>query len=268
MSAAVPPLRQEVRVGDADLNVLDWGGDGPAVLLAHAHTGQAWQLGPLAEALRAGGLRAVAYDRRGYGGSSRGADYQTSHQGEDARCVIDALDLSSVHVCGMAAGGGAVLDLAFLQPDRVRTLAMVCSFMGRPAGEWAGAGLPVPAIDEDPVALEVSPAFATRQPEAVRVWAEAVAAARASGAGEPMQARAEVPSQTDFANRLRALGDRLLVISGGKDRLFTPRMAAQASALWPEARHEVLASAAHIPSLECPDALAGLLIRHIAGSSS
>jgi|GEM_PF-3597205 len=269
MSESMLPLRRRVPAGDAELDVVDWGGEGSAVLLAHAHTGQAKQLGLLAEILRAGGLRVLAYDRRGYGKSSRGSDYGTSRQGEDACAVLDAMGIETVHACGMAAGGGTMLDLAFLYPGRVRSIAVVCSFMGRHAGEWAGPGHAVPSVDEDPVALEVSSSFAARHPEVVRAWSEVVAEARASGAGQPAQPFAMAAlERADFVGWGKEFNDRLLVISGGEDRLFTPRMAESARRFWPQARHETLASTAHVPSLECPGELAKVLTSHICRSKS
>jgi pimeloyl-ACP methyl ester carboxylesterase len=44
---------------------------------------------------------------------------------EDLVAVLDALDLSAVHVCGMSMGGFVAVDLAMRFPDRVHSLVLV-----------------------------------------------------------------------------------------------------------------------------------------------
>lgn len=87
----------------------DSGGSGPAVVLVHgwpaSHKMFEPQMAPLVEA----GYRVVAYDRRGFGDSSKpwtGYDYDTF--AADLKAVLDTLDLRDAALVGFSMGGGEV----------------------------------------------------------------------------------------------------------------------------------------------------------------
>jgi len=94
----------------------------PRALLIHglASDADAW-------AARADALDAIAYDRRGYGGSAAPEPYGATtveEQSEDAARVLDALDAPPVVVAGDGFGALVALDLARRHPARVRALAL------------------------------------------------------------------------------------------------------------------------------------------------
>lgn len=104
------------------LAVLDFGGDGPPVLLLHGLAGYAGEWTQTASWLTER-ARVVAYDARGHGGSERfPADVSRTAQVEDAVCVIGALELGRVVVIGQSLGGQTALLLAADRPDLVRGL--------------------------------------------------------------------------------------------------------------------------------------------------
>src|ERR1700712_1851065 len=86
----------------------DWGSGKPVVFihgwpLSH----EMWEY-QLTE-LPAHGLRCIAYDRRGFGKSSKpwgGYDYDTL--ATDLKAVLDELDLNNVTLVGFSMGGGEV----------------------------------------------------------------------------------------------------------------------------------------------------------------
>jgi len=89
-------------------------GDGPAVLLVHGLASDAEALRPVAEALAAGGARAIAYDRRGYGGSGAPEPYEgttVEEQAEDAAALLGALRAAPAVVAGEGFGALVALDL-------------------------------------------------------------------------------------------------------------------------------------------------------------
>jgi alpha-beta hydrolase superfamily lysophospholipase len=126
-------------------------GDGPAVLLMHGWGGRAAQLLPLAEALAARGLRAVALDAPGHGasGPSRlGRGQSTFFDFADA--LLEASALLGPAVALAAHSGGAVAaHLALrggLAPERVVLLAPMAG-PARYADRYREAlGLP-PGVD-------------------------------------------------------------------------------------------------------------------------
>lgn len=82
-------------------------GTGQPVILIHGwpHTSAMWeyQLNDLVN----GGYRVIAYDRRGFGNSSRpwdGYDYDTL--ADDLKALIDQLQLENVTLVGFSMGGG------------------------------------------------------------------------------------------------------------------------------------------------------------------
>ena len=92
-----------------NLHYTDTGGEGRPVVLIHGWplTGLSWadQEGALVDS----GYRAIAYDRRGFGGSDKpetGYDYDTF--AADLAGLLDGLDLTDVTLVGFSMGGGEV----------------------------------------------------------------------------------------------------------------------------------------------------------------
>lgn len=73
-------------------------------------------------------FQVVLYDHRGTGRSARDPlppSYSVTNLAEDLRIVLDGLGIASAHIVGHAAGGIAGLELARLEPDRLRSLTIV-----------------------------------------------------------------------------------------------------------------------------------------------
>jgi pimeloyl-ACP methyl ester carboxylesterase len=91
-----------------ELYVKDWGAGRPVVLM-HGWPLSSDTFDELASALADAGLRAVAYDRRGFGRSSQpwsGYDYDTL--ADDLAAVMDTLSLDEATLVGFSMGGGEV----------------------------------------------------------------------------------------------------------------------------------------------------------------
>ncbi len=90
------------------LNYVDYGQGSPVVLIhGWPLSGASWEY-QLAE-LPLHGVRAIAYDRRGFGQSSKpwdGYDYDTL--ADDLKALLDHLDLQDVTLVGFSMGGGEV----------------------------------------------------------------------------------------------------------------------------------------------------------------
>lgn len=84
-------------------------GSGKPVVLIHgwplSHASWEHQLSELPKH----GLRVVAYDRRGFGASSKPwSGYDYDHFADDLKAVLDTLDLNDVTLVGFSMGGGEV----------------------------------------------------------------------------------------------------------------------------------------------------------------
>ncbi len=102
-------------------------GRGSPVLLIHetAATQAVWK--PLAEAL-ARELRAIAYDRRGWGASSEPDDYRRTtieEQSEDAAAVLEATADEPAIVCGAGVGAVIALDLMLRRDELVSAAVLI-----------------------------------------------------------------------------------------------------------------------------------------------
>jgi pimeloyl-ACP methyl ester carboxylesterase len=96
-------------------------GDGPPVLLVHGGAEDADMLAPLATALASRGRRAIRYDRRGTGASSR-ADWPgggADQHADDAARLLQDLMAAPATVLGFSSGGLVALALAARHPDLV-----------------------------------------------------------------------------------------------------------------------------------------------------
>ena len=91
-----------------ELNYVDYGQGNPVVLIHGWPLDlQSWEY-QLAE-LPLHGVRVVAYDRRGFGKSSKPWDgYNYDTLADDLKAVLDQLDLQNVTLVGFSMGGGEV----------------------------------------------------------------------------------------------------------------------------------------------------------------
>lgn len=119
----------DVRVGDLTFDALAAGpSDGTAVLLLHGfpQTSHSWrhQIAALADA----GLRAVAFDQRGYSPRARPSNddaYRLEHLVGDVLGVADALGMERFHVVGHDWGGFVAWQLAARHPQRLHSVVSV-----------------------------------------------------------------------------------------------------------------------------------------------
>jgi pimeloyl-ACP methyl ester carboxylesterase len=133
------PGRRAQLPGGARVNLLERG-QGPAIVLVHGLPGLGYDWRPLPERLAAQGARVVAYDRVGYGHSSRrepGDPFTCEQNASELLELLELLDLSDATLVGWSYGGGVVLRAALRQPGRIGRLVAIGSvgpaFEGEPA---------------------------------------------------------------------------------------------------------------------------------------
>jgi pimeloyl-ACP methyl ester carboxylesterase len=125
-----------------ELAALDWGGDGPPLLLQHPNGFCAGVFDPLAQRLR-DEYRPIAVDVRGHGASERPtdlADCTFLDGARDVLAVLEALDVREVVALGHSLGGAVTVLVDWLRPGTVRK-ALLCeaiAFPLPPHGEGRG----------------------------------------------------------------------------------------------------------------------------------
>ena len=111
------------------LEVLDWGGTGPAVVLLAGSGGTAHVYDDLAPQL-VDSFRVVGITRRGHGLSSRARDtlaYTIDTLTADIRAVLDSLGIRRASLVGHSIAGAEITRFAARWPDRVEKLVYLDS---------------------------------------------------------------------------------------------------------------------------------------------
>lgn len=122
--------RQTIQHSDCRLAYCATGAGAPVLMIQGvgvAHTGWRPQVDALARE-----FNCITFDNRGIGGSQPA---ETKHltvtqMAQDARAVLDAEQIAAAHIVGHSLGGLIALQLALDQPERVRSLSLICTFPG------------------------------------------------------------------------------------------------------------------------------------------
>jgi pimeloyl-ACP methyl ester carboxylesterase len=150
------------RHGAIEIAFLDEG-EGEPIVLVHGFGSNKevnWVRPSWTTTLTTAGRRVIALDNRGHGESTKlyePADYHMDLMAEDVRALLDHLDIGRADVMGYSMGARITAFLAYMHPDRVRSI--ILGGLGIKLVE--GAGLPdsiaealeAPSIDDvtDPV---------------------------------------------------------------------------------------------------------------------
>ena len=107
-----------VDVNGVRLDVLDWGGTGPALVLIHGYGDSPHAFDDLAPRFT-GQFRVLAYARRGHGKSSGAESYTNAALAADLIGIMDSLGIAKAHLAGWSMGGNEITAAAGQYPDRV-----------------------------------------------------------------------------------------------------------------------------------------------------
>lgn len=130
----------ELRARDGRVIAVEVLGDDDArpVLLCHGLADSRLAAHSLLPAARELGLRVIAPDRPGIGGSDRRWLRQLADWADDAVVVLDVLGVDSAALLGISGGGPFAAACAASIPARVRSLMLICP-LGLP--RWPTAGM-------------------------------------------------------------------------------------------------------------------------------
>ena len=111
-----------------------WGAPhGTPVFLLHGTPGSRLGPRPRVPLLYRLGIRLIAYDRPGYGGSDRHRGRRVADAASDVDSIADALGLDRFAVIGRSGGGPHALACAALMPQRVTRAAVLVGLAPRDA---------------------------------------------------------------------------------------------------------------------------------------
>ncbi|WP_323372065.1 alpha/beta fold hydrolase [Streptomyces katsurahamanus] len=237
-------------------------GTGPTAVLLHSTVCDRRMWDPQRQALADSGLRVVRCDFRGYGETPAGdAPYRDA---DDVLDLLDALGVEQAALVGASYGGRAALALAARAPHRVSALALLCPAL---PGEEPSARLT--EYDRRETELFEAEDFAGAAELNAEVWLGPEADATTRAAVAEMQLNAfrrqlAATEEHDGAedidiSALAAVHAPVLAVSGAHDMPDFRTPAARLPELLPRAVHRELPWAGHLPSLERPSEITGLL---------
>jgi pimeloyl-ACP methyl ester carboxylesterase len=250
-------------------------GSGPALLLLQGVglAGGAWR--PQVEALQSE-FQVVCVDNPGVGNSAA-QDVRSSLEAiaQGALAVCDALSLSHFHVLGHSMGGLIAQALALAAPERVASLALLCTFPHGADGARLKRGLLWPSIR-----ARCGSRSARRRafleiifPPAYLAAADVPALAARVGeifgrdlADSPpgMFAQLAAMKRFDVSPELQRLTSiRTLVLSAEQDLIAPPRSGKALAALIPGSHYLEIPAAGHAVTLQLPEVINPLLREHL-----
>ena len=192
-------------------------GEGAPVLLIHGFASNArvnWRDTLWVKTLVGAGYRVIAHDNRGHGQSEKlhdPADYGAETMAEDARRLLDHLEIAKADVIGYSMGARLTALLAIAHPDRVRraVLGGLAANMIRGLGgsETIARGLEAddPATITDPAARGFR-AFAEQTRSDLRALAACMRGSR----------------QAVSEEKLARIACPVLVVAGDADEIAGP----------------------------------------------
>jgi pimeloyl-ACP methyl ester carboxylesterase len=101
--------------------------DGPAIVVHHGTPGAGHLLAQEVESAGTAGLRLIAYDRPGYGGSSPQPGRRVADAAADVAAILDAAGVERFATYGTSGGGPHALACAALLGDRCAAAATIAS---------------------------------------------------------------------------------------------------------------------------------------------
>jgi 3-oxoadipate enol-lactonase len=216
-------------------------------------------------------FRVVRYDTRGHGRSPAPEGESTIDDlADDVVALLDRLDVAQAHVAGLSIGGMTGLRLAAREPQRVTTLAVLCS-SAHPGNEqsWRDRAATVRAEGTGAIADAVISRWLT--PDFAAVNPDLVARLRTTFAGHSDEGYASccgVLAGLDLRADLGRIAAPTLVVSGAEDLALPPAHQRVIADGILGARWLSLSPAAHLANLEQAQQVTDALIEHATGGAA
>lgn len=259
---------QTIEIGDAVLAYTERGSGSP-VLLIHGSGTYSRTFEPVLDELP-DDVRAIAYDRRGFGASTGPPARGLGEHVEEAAALLEALDAAPATVLGSSTGGVVALRLAVARPELVSALVLV-----EPAFQMAL----VPSAAASAAIIRVNLRWALRRdPEGAAFhfyrwateyssggnqfdaypedWKQAARAHARTALRELPQVAVSGPTRS----ALRRLSMSTTVLIGDAGQPVFHRTARRALRAIPGAREVAVPGAAHLAFTDKPDICAAAIV--------
>ena len=246
-------------------------GDGPPVVfiggLSQDHLGWMMQV----PAVSAAGYRCITFDSRDAGQTAQSAQpYSIREMAADTLGLMDAIGVSSAHIVGLSMGGMIAQEMAISSPARVSSLTLVCT-SAAVEPEMAGilrawkAGRPhCDAVDF--VLMLSSWLFTHRfyqHAEAVQGFLNLVRSNPFPQSVAGFIRQCDAILSHDIRDRVSRITAPTRVVVGTEDTLTPAYYSRWLAERIPRAQLTEVPNAAHLLSLETPDAFNRVLLEFL-----
>jgi pimeloyl-ACP methyl ester carboxylesterase len=253
-------------------------GSGPAVVLVQGAgvIGEGWR--PQIDAIRQRHT-VVWIDNRGIGQSATTAPVTVEDMAADVLAVADAEGLDQFHLAGHSMGGLIAQQIFLTAPQRVRSLALLCTFL---------EGRQATALSWPMLVLGLRSRLGTRRmrrlafvqlvmPAAYLATVDRDALCQGLGgmfgrdlADQPaiVMQQLRAMARFDVSSRLGALSAvPTLILTAEHDLIARPAYGALAAAI-PGSRYVEIAGAGHAVTIQCADEVNRILDEHLQHSTA
>lgn len=205
--------------------------------------------------------RCLAYDKRGHGLSDvPDGDYRLDNHLDDLTGLMDHVGIGSASIVGVSIGGLIAQGLALRAPTRVAGLVLCCTAprMGE-RSMWTtrmetARGIGLQSLADPVMERWFSPGFRAERPDELSGWRNLFLRTDAKGYANTCATLRD----TDLTDGIAGIATPTLIIAGGADLAAPVELVRTCTAI-PGSRFHVLDGVGHIPSIEQPDTLAGLM---------
>jgi pimeloyl-ACP methyl ester carboxylesterase len=270
-AAAQPPvdqaswasLKKEVRLQNGIRLAYIEAGDpkGEPLLLLHGFTDSSRSFSPMVPYL--GRYRLLIPDQRGHGASDApDCCYGSSQFAYDARLFLDALGVKKAAVVGHSLGSMVAISLAADHPERVSKIVLIGSTALVPVkrGDWLYDNATAVKGKLDPSTQFAKDWHPANQPTKVDpAFADAVNDEILRIPGHVWRGVARELSYVPVGRHAADVKAPVLVLSGGKDVLFTAEHHQSLLKAFPHAEARVFADLGHNLNWEQPEAVASAI---------
>ncbi|HTN10140.1 MAG TPA: 3-oxoadipate enol-lactonase [Acetobacteraceae bacterium] len=242
--------------GELNVHVRIGGPPGAPVLVLLHSLGTTQGVWDAQAAALAGAFRVVRPDLRGHGlTETTPGPYSMAQLARDVLALLDALGVEQAHLGGISIGGMIAQSVASLAPERVQSLVLCDTAMAIPTAQsWRERAAAVrqggmAAVAETVLARWVTPEFIDSPA------ASGLRAMLLRTDPEGYAACAEAIGAADLSAATAALRLPALVLVGDQDASTPPASAEALAEAIPGASLVLLEQAAHIPTVEQPQAV-------------
>ncbi len=209
-------------------------------------------------------FRVVLYDKRGHGLSELGeSPYRIADHVADLAALLDELAVEQAVVCGLSVGGLIAQGLYASRPDLVSGL-ILCDTAHRigTAEMWSQRMAAIEkggiaAISEAILERWFTRALLEERPVELAGWRTMLTRTPEAG----YLGTCAAIRDADFTEQARKITVPTLCVVGEEDGATPPELMRRTADLIPGAGYVVIENAGHLPCIEQPEVLAGLILK-------